>query len=114
MSQRPAHGADASTSRAAPLAPDVVVAHREQGLRRAGLPLTHFDEAQAEQVLWQEFRDHNASINNTLIEALRIHGGPSIWIFQVSVFRRIRDSLPHPLCVRMFPDSSFLCVLDCW
>jgi hypothetical protein len=44
------------------------------------------DEAQAEQALWQEFRDHDASLNNALTEALRLHGGPSFRIFEVSVF----------------------------
>jgi hypothetical protein len=37
-------------------------------------------------VLWQEFRDHDALINNALTEALQIHGGPFWRIFQVSVF----------------------------
>jgi hypothetical protein len=69
MSQHPAHDAEASTSHAAPLAPDVVVAHPEQGLRRADTPPTHFDEAQTEQALWQKFRDHCVSTNNTLTEA---------------------------------------------
>jgi hypothetical protein len=87
--------------------------HPEEGLHRAGAPPTHFDEAQAEQVLWQEFRDYDTSINNALTEALWIHGGPSIRIFQVSVFCRIRDSLPHPLCVRAFLDSAFFRILDC-
>jgi hypothetical protein len=49
-------------------------------------PTAHFNEAQAEHALWQEFQDHNVSINNTLNEALRIHGGPSIRLFEVSVF----------------------------
>jgi hypothetical protein len=86
MLQHPAHDAEASTSHAAPPTPDVIVAHPEQGLRRAAAPLTHFDEAQAEQALWQKFPDHDVSINNTLTEALRIHGGPSIRLFEVSVF----------------------------
>jgi hypothetical protein len=81
MSQRPAHDAEASTSHVAPPAPDVAVAHWEQGLRRADAPSAHFNEDEAEQALWQEFRDHDVSINNTLIEALRIHGVPSIWLF---------------------------------
>jgi hypothetical protein len=58
--------------------PDVVVAHPEQRLRRADAPPAHFNEAQDEHVLWQEFRDHDVSINNALTESLRIHGGPSI------------------------------------
>jgi hypothetical protein len=48
--------------------------------------LAHFDKAQAEQALWQEFRDHCALLNNTLNEALRIHRGPLWWIFQVCIF----------------------------
>jgi hypothetical protein len=47
----------------------------------------HFDEAQDEQALWQEFRDHGASLNNTLNEALRIHGGPAWRVFQVRILR---------------------------
>jgi hypothetical protein len=89
MSQRLVHDVEASMSHAAPAAPDVVVAHLEQGLRCTGAPSTHFDEAQIEQALWQDFRDHGASINNALTEELRVHGGPSWRIFQVSVFRRI-------------------------
>jgi hypothetical protein len=114
MSQRPAHDAEASISHTATPALDVAVAHTEQGLRRADAPPTHFNKDQAKQAFWQEFRDHDASINNVLTKALRIHRGPSIWIFQVSVFRRIRDLLPHPFCVRTFPNSAFLHVLDCW
>jgi hypothetical protein len=47
------------------------------------VPPTYFNEAQAEQTLWQEFRDHEASLNNVLIEALRIHAGPMWQIFKV-------------------------------
>jgi hypothetical protein len=54
------------------------------------VPRALLDEAQAEQPLWQEFRDHSAPINNTLTEALRIYGGPSFWLFEVSVFFLIR------------------------
>jgi hypothetical protein len=57
MSQLPAHDAEALTSHAAPPAPDIVVAHLERGRRRADAPPAHFDEAQAEQALWQEFRN---------------------------------------------------------
>jgi hypothetical protein len=52
MSQRPAHNAEASSSRDVLPAPDVAVAHPERGLGRAGAPLAHFEEAQAEQALW--------------------------------------------------------------
>jgi hypothetical protein len=89
MSQHPVHDDEASMSHDAPPAPDVTVAHLEQGLRRTSAPPTHFYEARIEQALWQDFRDHGASINNALTEALRVHGGPSWRIFQVSVFRRI-------------------------
>jgi hypothetical protein len=44
-------------------------------------PTAHFSEAHAEQPLWQEFRDHGASLNNTLNEALRIHAGPAWRVF---------------------------------
>jgi hypothetical protein len=81
MSGCPRHDAGASTSHAAPPAPDAAVAHPEHRLRYAGAPPAHFDEAQAEQALWQEFRDYGASINNALTEALRVHGGPLFWIF---------------------------------
>jgi hypothetical protein len=55
MSQRPAHDAEASSSRAVLPAPDVIVARPKQECGHAGAPLAHFDEAQAEQALWQEF-----------------------------------------------------------
>jgi hypothetical protein len=69
---------------------DVIVAQPEQELYRPWAPRASLDEAQAEQTLWQEFRDHRASINNALTEALRIHGGPSIRLFKVSVFHSTR------------------------
>jgi hypothetical protein len=72
MPRHATHGAEASSSRAGLPAPDVAVARlEEQG--HASAPPAHFNEAQAEQALWQEFRDHDASLNNTLNEALRIH-----------------------------------------
>jgi hypothetical protein len=36
-------------------APDAIVTRLEQERGHAGAPPTHFDEAQAEQPLWQEF-----------------------------------------------------------
>jgi hypothetical protein len=86
MSQRPKHDAEASTSRTAPPVPDVAVSQLEQGLRRPGVPRVLLDEVQAEQALWQEFREHGASLNATLTEALRLHGSPSFQLFEVSVF----------------------------
>jgi hypothetical protein len=56
---------------------------RRRGL--ASAPPAHFNEAQAEQALWKEFRDHGASLNNALNEALRIHTGPAWQIFKVHV-----------------------------
>jgi hypothetical protein len=85
MSQRPAHDAEVSTSRAAPLASEVAVTQPEQEPHRSGAPRAPLDEVQAEQALWQEFRDHGASINNTLTAVLRIHRGPSIRLFEVGV-----------------------------
>jgi hypothetical protein len=37
-----------------------------------------------EQGLWQELRDHDASLNRALNEALQIHNGPAWRVFQVS------------------------------
>jgi hypothetical protein len=76
-----------STSHAVPPASAATVSHPEQGPRRPGAPPALFDEDQAGQALWQEFRDHGASINNALTEALRIHGGPSVRLFEVGALR---------------------------
>jgi hypothetical protein len=46
-------------------------------------PPLHFADAQEEQQLWEELRDHGASLNRALNEALRIHGGPAWRVFQV-------------------------------
>jgi hypothetical protein len=37
-----------------------------------------FADAQEEQQLWGELRDHGAALNRALNEALRIHGGPRV------------------------------------
>jgi hypothetical protein len=42
-----------------------------------------FADAQEEQQLWGELRDHGAALNRALNEALRIHGGPAWRVFQV-------------------------------
>jgi hypothetical protein len=81
MPRHPTHGAEASSSRAALPAPDGTAARPEQERERVSAPPAHFSEAQAEQALWQEFRSHGASLNNTLNEALRIHAGPAWWVF---------------------------------
>jgi hypothetical protein len=54
---------------------------RGQGASRQAAPL--FADAQEEQQLWEELRDHGASLNRALNEALRIHGGPTWHVFQV-------------------------------
>jgi hypothetical protein len=66
------HGAEASSSRAAP----------PPWARSASTP-PHFADAQEEQQLWEELRDHGASLHWVLNEALRIHGGPAWRVFQV-------------------------------
>jgi hypothetical protein len=55
MSWPSAHGAEASSSRAALPAPDGTATRLEQERERAIAPSAHFSEAQAEQALWQEF-----------------------------------------------------------
>jgi hypothetical protein len=66
-------GVEASSSRAAP--PGL-------GEEHVGEPPA-FADAQEEQQLWAELRDHGASLNRALNEALRIHGGPAWRVFQV-------------------------------
>jgi hypothetical protein len=63
MSGRPTHGAEASSSSAALPASDDTAACPEQERERVDAPPTHFSEAQAEQALWQEFRDHGSLLN---------------------------------------------------
>jgi hypothetical protein len=83
---RPADGAEASSSRVVLPAPDGASARPEQERERTDAPPAHFASAQAEQALWQEFRDHSALLSRALNEALRIHGGPAWRIFRVSDF----------------------------
>jgi hypothetical protein len=85
MSGRSADGAEASSSRTVPPALDTT-ARPEQERERADAPPAHFASAQAEQALWQQFRDHGVSLNRVLNKALQIHGGPAWRIFQVSDF----------------------------
>jgi hypothetical protein len=66
-------GAEASSSRAGRAAPG-------EG-RVNGLPA--FANAQGEQGLWEELRDHGAALNRALNEALWIHGDPAWRVFQV-------------------------------
>jgi hypothetical protein len=86
MSGRSTHGTEASSSHAALPASGGVAARLEQERERVNAPPAHFGDAQAEQALWQEFRDHGASLNRALNEVLRIHGGPAWRVFQVCDF----------------------------
>jgi hypothetical protein len=61
-------GAEASSSRSAPPV---------LGEERVDEPPA-FAHAQEEQQLWEELRDHSASLNRVLNEALRIHSSP-VW-----------------------------------
>jgi hypothetical protein len=81
MPRHPTHGVEASSSRAALPSPDGAATCPEQWREHASASPAHFSEVQAEQALWQEFRDHNALLNNALNETLRIHAGPAWWVF---------------------------------
>jgi hypothetical protein len=65
------HGAEASSSRVGRSAP---------GKGHVSDPPA-FADAQEEQELWGELRDHGAALNRALNEALRIHGGPAWRVF---------------------------------
>jgi hypothetical protein len=86
MLGRPTHVAKASSSHATLPASNGTAARPEQEQECVNAPPAHFSEAQAEQALWQEFRDHDASLNRALNEALRIQGGPAWRVFQVCDF----------------------------
>jgi hypothetical protein len=86
MSGRPADDAEASSSRAVLPASDGTAVRPKQERERVDAPLAHFADVQAEQVLCQEFRDHGASLNRALNEALWIHGGPAWRILRVCDF----------------------------
>jgi hypothetical protein len=77
------HGAEAASSRAGPPASSDPAASLGQGKERVDTPPPHFTDAQEEQQLWEELRSHDASLNQALKEALRIHGGPAWRVFQV-------------------------------
>jgi hypothetical protein len=67
------HGADSSSSH---------VGRSTPGEGRVGDPPA-FVDAQGEQELWGELRNHSAALDRALNEALRIHGGPAWRVFQV-------------------------------
>jgi hypothetical protein len=75
MPRQPTHDTEASSSCAGLPAPDVTVARAGKEQEHASAPPAHFNEAQAEQALWQEFRDDDASLNNMLNGVLWIHAG---------------------------------------
>jgi hypothetical protein len=109
MSGSPAHGAEVSSSRAPPPASDGTAVRPEQERERINAPPANFTSAQTEQALWQEFRNHGASLNRALNKALQIHGGPAWRVFQVCDFSpdfvvfpplflpRLRSPNPCPL-----------------
>jgi hypothetical protein len=107
MLRRPTHGAEASSSRAGLLASNTTVAHLEQEREPASAPPAYFNEAQAEQALWQEFCDHKSLLNNVLNEALRIHAGPAWQIFKVRALIVEFEVFSCCFCARAFPDSAF-------
>jgi hypothetical protein len=76
--EHPADDAGPSSPRTGP------AARQEQGQDEADASPAHFIDAQAEQGLWEELRDHDASLNRALNEALRIRSGPAWRAFQVS------------------------------
>jgi hypothetical protein len=67
------HGTEASSSR---------VGRSASGEGRVDEPPA-FADAQEEQQLLGELRDHGAALNRALNEALQIHGGPAWRVFQV-------------------------------
>jgi hypothetical protein len=95
------HSAEASSSHAGRSAP---------GEGRVGDPPA-FVDAQEEQELWGELRDHGAALNRALNEALRIHGGPAWRVFQVG--RRRLFSLIF-LSSRSILAACRLLVSICW
>jgi hypothetical protein len=95
------HGAEASSSRAGRSA---------SGAGRVDGPPA-FADAQEEQELWGELRDHGAALNRALNEALRIHGGPTWRVFQV---RRCRPLSLISSSSRLFLATRHSLVLVCW
>jgi hypothetical protein len=107
MSRQPTHDAEASSSCASLPAPDVAVAGPEQERGHASAPPAHFNEAQVEQALWQEFQDHGALLNNALNEALWVHVSPAWQILKVRVLIIEFEVFPCRFYVRAFPDFAF-------
>jgi hypothetical protein len=70
-----------------------------------------FADAQEEQQLWKELRDHGAALNRALNEALQIHGGPAWRVFQVRHCCPF-SSISSSSC--LFLATRRLLVLICW
>jgi hypothetical protein len=100
---RPTDGVGASSSRAGPSA------RPGQEQEHADAPPAHVIDAQAEQGLWQELRDHGASLNRALNEALRIHSGSAWRVFQVS--RVSQSFLPFYFAFVLFLTPALLALL---
>jgi hypothetical protein len=79
----PADGAGASSPCAALPTSGGPAESPEQERERVDAPPAHFTEDQAEQELWEELRDHGASLNRALNEALWIHSSPAWRVFRV-------------------------------
>jgi hypothetical protein len=105
--RRPSHDAEASSSRAGLPAPNTGVVLLEQEREPTGAPPAYFNEAQVEQALWQEFRDHGALLNNVLNKALRIHAGPTWQIFKVRALVIEFEIFPRRFRARAFSDPAF-------
>jgi hypothetical protein len=94
------HGAEASSSRSGRPAP---------GEGRVDGPPA-FVDAQEEQELWGELRDHGAALNRALNEALWIHGGLAWRVFQV---RRCRPLSLISSSSRLFLATRRSLILVC-
>jgi hypothetical protein len=99
---RSRYGAEASSSRASLQASGDPVASPERGQEHVDAPPALFTDAQVEQQLWEELRDHGALLHRALNETLRIHSGPAWGVFQVRS------------CLSVFCCSSLLCRFCAW
>jgi hypothetical protein len=94
--ERPADGVGPSSLRAGPST------RLEQGQEGADAPPAHYLDAQTEQGLWEELRDHGASLNR----ALWIHGSPHVAHLPGQLnFVEFRDSYPAFSLVLVFSDA---------
>jgi hypothetical protein len=68
--------------------------------------LPTFADAQGEQELWGELRNHGAAPDRALNEALRIHGGPAWRVFQVG-HRRVFSLFFSHFCARSLQHDAY-------